>query len=210
VAQKKRSPLWHLAWIAPLGLLLMVGTGAGVVAYLEREDDEQDEPSPVADTTSTVIAEPVAAPSEPTPTTPVMMPIDPSAPPPPIGPAAPTLVRVPPPQHRCIGTWEGTLRQSDGQRGSAVVTIHGTEGSCGSFVERWPSSNTQCHYRLSGCASGGLATLTASARTPPRELCSPVRMRFRCEEDQLHFTEIAPRVTVSSVMTRRESIGDPW
>ncbi|MCZ7686248.1 MAG: protein kinase [Sandaracinaceae bacterium] len=102
--------------------------------------------------------------------------------------------------HACLGVWSGPLLQSDGQRGSGV-TIRGSQGSCGGFVERW-ASGSRCDYGLSGCDTSG-NVLTARARTPSYQQCSPVNMRFTCEGGRMRFYENAGHVTVTSSMSPR-------
>lgn len=200
-AQPQPSPLRHLAWAIPLGLVAMVATGVTVALVLDEA--EPDEQAPVAPAVIAPAVQPLAAPA------PLMMPIDPSAPaPPPIAPTpvaqpsyptlAPTPV-APHARHACVGRWAGPLLQSDGQRGAGVVTIDSSEGRCGGFVERWTSGSV-CHYSLSSCETEGDA-LTARGRTPSHEGCSPVRMRFTCGGGRMRFLETASGVTVSSLMS---------
>jgi serine/threonine-protein kinase len=213
-AQPPPSPLRHLAWAVPLGLVAMVATGVAVAVVLDgdvldgdvRDGDEPDErPASVAPAAISPPVQPLAAPA------PMMMPIDPDAPvaPTPIPAVAPTPVSsspalaptpvAPRAGHACVGRWAGPLLQSDGQRGTGVVTIDSSSGRCGGFVERW-SSGSVCHYSLSSCGTDGDA-LTARARAPSHEGCSPVRMRFTCGGGRMRFLESASGVTVSSLMS---------
>jgi predicted outer membrane lipoprotein len=206
----KRSGLWHLAWIAPLGVVLLAATAFGVVKALEASEDDddvstraaatgprttsaEDVPPPPPIGVMLPVQQPAAAPVAPSP---------PPVPPVPVGTTSPPTAGTEPPRaHACVGTWQGSLYQSDGQTGTSVVSMESASGPCGSFVERWASGSV-CHYRLLSCSTDG-NVLSASARTPSYEQCSPVRVRFTCEGGRMRFHESAPGVTVTSTMSRR-------
>jgi serine/threonine protein kinase len=208
-AQPQPSPLRHLLWIAPLAILLALGGGLGVWAAF-GQDEAGDGGGGGSSQTAQVVT-PIAPPQPPPPAQdlgPAMVPIQPGMPPAvaPVAPVesfpavAPTPVSLA--SHPCIGRWAGRLRQSDGQRAGGTVNISGTSGQCGSFVERWDSGSV-CHYRLHGCSATD-REVTSNASTPAHESCSPVRMRFTCEDGQLRFHESAPDVTVTSTMSRSD------
>ena len=92
----------------------------------------------------------------------------------------------------CVGVWEGRLRNSEGLRGSATVTVEplqpGTvrqpySKTCGQLAERWGGGSGPCRARLTQCSRNGPLLIARGVGSEDTACEGPITVVVSCAAD---------------------------